>query len=60
MIELDIIRKLAFVDPVPIEVFEIYGFPNGKPKGQYDLNIFKETYKDLVLPLDEWQDLFNI
>ena len=60
MIELDVIRKLAFVDPVPIEVFEIYGFPNGKPKGQYDLNIFKETYKDLVLPLDEWQDLFNI
>lgn len=60
MIELDVIRKLAFTDPVPIEVFEIYGFPNGKPKGQYDLNIFKETYKDSVLPLDEWQNLFNI
>lgn len=60
MIELDVIRKLAFTDPVPIEVFEIYGFPNGHPKGRYDLNIFKEIYKDAVLPLDEWQSLFNI
>lgn len=60
MIELDVIRKLAFVDPVPIEVFIIYGFPNGQPEGEYDLEIFKETYKDTVLPLDEWQSLFNI
>ena len=60
MIELDVIRKLAFTDPVPFEVFEIYGFPNGKPKGQYKFNSFKETYKDTVLPLDEWQSLFDI
>lgn len=60
MIELDTIRKLAFPDPVPFEVFEIYGFPNGKPNGQYEFNSFKETYKDTVLPLDEWQSLFDI
>ena len=43
MIELDVIRKLAFTDPVPFEVFEIYGFPNGRPKGQYEFNSFKEN-----------------
>ena len=52
MIELDAIRKLAFPDPVPFEIFKIYGLTNWH-YGAKALPSFKEKYKDMIFTLEE-------